>query len=63
MAVSRLWVDQYRSLVELSIDLRRLTVVQGENATGKTNVYRALHLMSRGAGGELSRAAPCRAGR
>ncbi len=36
--------------------LGRITVVQGPNAAGKTNVYRALRLLSRGAGGELARA-------
>ncbi|MCU1359485.1 MAG: putative RecF protein, partial [Ilumatobacteraceae bacterium] len=55
MTVSRLWVERYRSLVELSIDLHPVTVIQGENATGKTNLYRALLLLSRGASGALAR--------
>lgn len=33
-----------------------LTVICGENATGKTNLYRALLLLSRGADGALARA-------
>jgi hypothetical protein len=41
--------------VDLRLDLHPVTVIQGENATGKTNVYRALSLLSRGAAGELAR--------
>jgi predicted ATPase len=55
MTVSRLWVERYRSLVDLHIDLHPLTVIQGENATGKTNVYRVLQTLSRGAAGALAR--------
>lgn len=53
--MSRLWVERYRSLVDLKLDLRPLTVIQGENATGKTNLYRVLLLLSRGASGALAR--------
>ena len=55
MTVSRLWVERYRSLVNLRIDLYPVTVIQGENATGKTNLYRVLLLLSRGANGALAR--------
>ena len=55
MAVTRMWVERYRSLFDLELELRPLTVVQGENATGKTNLYRALMLLSRGANGALAR--------
>jgi predicted ATPase len=55
MTVSELWVERYRSLVDLRMPLHPLTVIQGENATGKTNLYRALLLLSRGAKGELAR--------
>ncbi len=48
-------MERYRSLVDLRLDLYPVTVIQGENATGKTNVYRALGLLSRGAAGELAR--------
>ncbi len=54
MALRRLWVERYRSLAALRVTLDRLTVIQGENATGKTNVYRALHLLSCGASGRLA---------
>lgn len=54
MTVERLWVRGYRSLVDLDIGLGAITVVQGENAAGKTNVYRALSLLARGAEGRLA---------
>ena len=54
MTVPRLWVERYRSLVKLRIDLYPVTVIQGENATGKTNLYRVLLLLSRGASGALA---------
>ncbi|PIJ13934.1 ATP-binding protein, partial [Leucobacter sp. OLES1] len=39
-------VSGYRSLVELVLPLDRLTVVSGANGTGKSNLYRALHLLA-----------------
>ncbi len=54
MTVERIWVRGYRSLVDTSIELAPLTVVQGENAAGKTNLYRSLLILSRGAAGQLA---------
>ena len=50
----RVWVERYRSLTALHLDLHPVTVIQGENATGKTNLYRVLQLLSRGAEGRLA---------
>lgn len=55
MALRRLWVRNYRSLFDVSSDIGRLTVVVGENGSGKTNLYRALRLVTRGAEGRLAR--------
>lgn len=55
MVVERLWVRDYRSLRDVSLPLGALTVVRGANAAGKTNLYRSLLLLCRGAGGELAR--------
>src|SRR3954449_639354 len=55
VALSRCWVRNYRSLVDVTLDPAQLTVIVGENGTGKTNLYRALSLLSRGAGGGLAR--------
>lgn len=55
VAVDRLWVRNYRSLLEVAIPLRRCTVVRGENASGKTNVYRSLEMLRHAAVGQLAR--------
>ena len=39
-------VDNYRSLRELRVPLTRLNVVTGANGTGKSNLYRALRLLT-----------------
>ncbi len=55
VAVARLWVRNYRSLVDVELRLGQITVVQGANASGKTNLYRALTLLNRGAHGAFAR--------
>lgn len=54
MALSRLWVRNYRSLVEFWLEPGALTVVVGENGSGKTNLYRALRLIRAGADARLA---------
>src|ERR1700751_4794269 len=54
MALKRLWVQNYRSLRDVALEPGQLTVVIGENGSGKTNLYRALRLLSRGAEGRLA---------
>lgn len=54
MTVERLWVRGYRSLDDLSFEVGPLTVVQGANAAGKTNLYRSLLILARGATGRLA---------
>jgi predicted ATPase len=49
-------VAGYRSLRKLSLELAPLTVVAGPNGSGKTNVYRALHLLHAAATGGLAQA-------
>jgi predicted ATPase len=49
-------VAGYRSLRRLSLELAPLTVVAGPNGSGKTNVYRALHLLHAAATGTLAQA-------
>lgn len=55
MTVATVWANGYRSLVDLRVPLGPLTVVVGENGSGKTNLYRVLRLLSRGAAGRLAR--------
>ncbi len=54
MALKRLWVRGYRSLLDVALEPGQLTVIIGENGSGKTNLYRALRLLSRGAEGRLA---------
>lgn len=53
--LTRLTVEGYRSIRGVSLDLGGITVVLGANGTGKTNLYRALHLLHAAARGELAR--------
>ena len=46
----------YRSLRDLRLRLGRVTLLSGANGVGKTNIYRALHLVSSMARGEFAEA-------
>lgn len=54
--ITTLAVANYRSLNELIIPLGRLNVVTGANASGKSNLYRALRLLAETAQGGVVRA-------
>ena len=54
--ISRLAVANYRSLRDLVIPMRQLTVVSGDNGAGKSNLYRALRLLADTAYGGVSMA-------
>ena len=49
-------VAGYRSLKRVALELAPLTVVAGANGAGKTNLYRALHLLHAAATGTLAQA-------
>lgn len=55
MAVHELWVEGYRSIRALRLSLTPVTVVVGPNGSGKTNLYRALRLLSAAGEGTLAR--------
>lgn len=49
--INTLAISNYRSLLNLIIPFGRLTVITGENASGKSNLYKALRLLSETAQG------------
>ncbi len=53
--LSQLSIEGYRSIRSLSLDLGRLTVIEGSNGVGKTNVYRALVLLQAATRGTFAR--------
>src|SRR2546421_8164727 len=44
--IETLAISGYRSLRELVLPMRRLTLVTGANGSGKSSLYRALRLLS-----------------
>lgn len=55
MAISRLEISGYRSVRQLTLELGPVNVIVGPNGSGKTNLYRALYLLSVAAEGRLAR--------
>lgn len=54
--IRELEIEGFRSVQAVRLPLAPLTVVVGENGTGKTNLYRALQLFQAAAAGALARA-------
>lgn len=55
MAVTQLEIAGYRSVRRLVLPLHNVNVIVGPNGSGKTNLYRALYLLTAAAGGQLAR--------
>ncbi|MCP3063575.1 AAA family ATPase [Myxococcus sp. K38C18041901] len=55
MPITRLQIAGYRSVRRLSMELGPMNVIVGANGSGKTNLYRALYLLSVAAEGRLAR--------
>jgi predicted ATPase len=55
MKIERLHVPGYRSLRNIYLDLKQLNVIVGENGSGKSNLYRALQLLSTAANGRFAK--------
>jgi len=51
--INTLAISNYRSLLNLVIPLGTLNVITGSNASGKSNLYRALRLLAETAQGGL----------
>jgi predicted ATPase len=54
MPVTELRIKGYRSVLDLSLSLKRVNVIVGANGCGKSNVYRAITLLSAAANGRLA---------
>ena len=52
--ISRLKIENYRSIRSLDVELAPLTVVTGANGVGKSNLYRCLELLGAAARGDLA---------
>lgn len=55
MTVTEFQVDGYRSLRSVWMRMKRVNVVVGANGCGKSNLYKALHLVAAAASGTFSR--------
>ncbi len=55
MALTDFWIRNYRSIRNVWLKLDRLNVIVGPNGTGKSNMYRAIYLVSTAATGRLAR--------
>lgn len=54
MSLTDLHIEFYRSVRNLRLPVRRLTVLVGANGVGKTNIYRGLELVRAAATGDLA---------
>lgn len=54
MAIHSLDIEGYRSIQKLTLELGSINVITGHNGCGKSNLYRAIYLLSQAASGNLA---------
>lgn len=54
--ITALAINNYRSVLDLKIQLGQLNVITGPNGSGKSNIYRALRLLSQTSTGGVIKA-------
>lgn len=54
MRITQLKISGYRSIRSIDLRLKPVNVIVGANGTGKSNLYRALYLLSAAASGQLA---------
>lgn len=54
--IKSLYIENYRSLRRVSLELEQLNIVFGPNGSGKSNIYKAIQLMHSAAQGVFSQA-------
>ncbi len=52
--IRHIHIDNYRSAKNISLELSQLNIIFGPNGCGKSNIYKAIHLLSGAASGQLS---------
>lgn len=55
MAIKTLTIKGYRSIQKLFLQMETVNVVTGSNGCGKSNLYKAVYLLSKAANGELAK--------
>jgi len=54
--IRELWVEGYRSIRRMRLELNSVNVLTGPNGCGKSNLYNSMFLLARAAAGEFARA-------
>lgn len=54
MSIKTLNIESYRSIQKLSIELGQINIITGANGCGKSNVYKAIHLLAQAAKGTFA---------
>ncbi len=52
--IKNIHIENYRSIKNLSLELDKLNIIFGPNGCGKSNLYKAIHLLSGAATNQLS---------